>query len=283
MPSSPLLSSLFIRIGSVALAAVLACLLAPPQMLLAMVVFGQGHFLLAYLYQFEGGHLGPRRLIVLAAVLALVWWVGCHIPLEVFGFLTGLGFLIHFSIDEARLLNGAHSLFTSLEAIPFIAIYGAIIAQAYLGITVMPFAMLIAILAVVVYGVLCRQYRRKPNATTYAFIGWTLLSLVLYLCVDQVFSIPAIVWFWGLVIVHYAIWYAVYWYKLQHRHEIRTRYVWRVVLLNVGLMLAAYVWLAGRAPFLALIFAPLAFNVWTFMHGLASLRKQEVREFARLP
>ena len=152
-----------IRLFSIVFALVTAVTLPQSFLLLVLVVLGQGHIFLAYLYKVEGGKMTREQYIVTFAILLAIIWLGFHIPLNLFGYLTAFGFLIHFSFDEARLLNGKNSIYTVLEMIPFILLYAAAGAEGYLGIYLFPQACALAGAVMALYLVLSIRNKRKPN------------------------------------------------------------------------------------------------------------------------
>lgn len=269
------------RLVSAALVAAYVWLAPLPLVLAAGIVLGQGHFLLAYWYQADGGKLGSRKVLYLLAALAAVAYVGSVVPFPVFGFLTGAGFLIHFAIDEARIVGGKHSLYTTLETLPFFIVFVGVLANGHLHQDWFAPVLALAALAVLTYAGLCLAKKRFPNATSYVFYGWTLLTLFAYVGTHGDPALAARV-AWGIIIVHYFVWYGIYWFKLSAKPAERTLYVLRSVLLNALLIFVAAVWYQGVTPVFALLFTPLAFNVWTLMHGFSTLRPEEFVRSARL-
>src|SRR5665213_1547651 len=91
-----------VRIVALVITAVIVVFAPAPGVLLAVIVIGQGHCLLAYLYQAESGKLPPKKLAFLAFSLALLCLIGFFVSLSTFYFCVATFFLIHFSLDEVR-------------------------------------------------------------------------------------------------------------------------------------------------------------------------------------
>jgi hypothetical protein len=274
------LEALLIRVLSVAAAVLLGLTLTPEWLFVAVIVLGQGHFLLAYVYQGEAGKLGARTGTILLGMLLFFLWCAYVLPYSLATFLAAVFFLIHFSLDETRLFNNKHSLYTLLEAAPFVILYAALYADAAFLTHTFFWALIVSALIVGAYALLSRSQRRRPNETSYAFFSWTLLALVAYV-IDQATHPGAFVWFLLIVVVHISIWYGVYWYKLAQRPAARSTYMTRAVLINLLLGLLAFLWLSHGLPILDLLFAPILFNVWASLHIFASLRGNELRALVK--
>jgi hypothetical protein len=276
MKGSPLSIAIGIRVVSVVLALVLVCLLPQQAMLFAVIVLGWGHFLLAYIYQAEGGHLGYRKIAFLAAMLVFFTWAGLTLPTAVFSVLTTIAFLLHFAIDEPRLLGTKHSIYTTLEALPFVLIYSALLLQVLLNSHNFFLACGLVVLILVGYAWLSYKNKRKPNRTSYSYLAWLLLTIGVYIVSFTIPTVTILQLFAGLVIVHYLIWYGFYWFKLINKTFIQREYVLRAVLINILVAIFASFWLIGAAPIFSLFFTVTAFNVWTFLHGVSSTRTDEL-------
>ncbi len=276
---------ILVRVISVIITIAVALILPFKLMAFTVIVLGQGHFLLAYWYQAEAGKLDGRKIALLSGGFSFLLWLVLLVPVSYYNFITGAGFLLHFALDEGRLLNKKHSVYTALEALPFMLIYGAMIAEGYLSLHILPYMAGLSVLAIICYVVLCVRNKRAPTTTSYAFFSWAVLSIILYFLAQKFVPGYAIMWFWGLILVHYLIWYAVYWFKLSERTEQkpqRTEYIWRVVALNLALVFLAVLYLLNVIPLLDLLFGVGAFNVWTLMHGFSSIRPKELRDLFRI-
>jgi hypothetical protein len=275
MKGAALREAIGIRVVSVAIALALFFILASQTMLFVVIVLGWGHFLLAYIYQAEGGHLGYRKAVILAGFLAVFTWAAFEVPLSIYVLVTTIAFLIHFAIDETRLMGVRHSLFTTLEALPYIILYSALLMDVLFGLHIFLPSCAAVLVLILGYAYLSYKKKRRPNQASYAFLGWFLLTLAVYgmSLVDPFISVITL--FEGLVIVHYLIWYGFYWFKLMNKTFVQREYVMRAVFLNIFIALLAFLWAIGALPIMAAFFTPLAFYVWTLLHGVASVRKDE--------
>jgi hypothetical protein len=264
-----------IRIVSVLLAIVLTIWLPFYWIFIVALILGQGHFILAYVYQIEGKHLGWKKFLVLVAIFALVCWFGLHTSYVLFTAVIGVAFMIHFCMDEIRLLSGKHTLFTTLEALPLILIYGGIILDIFFNAHLFWYALALSIPVLLVYVFLSLRYHRTPNAVSALFLGYLLVTLLLYGLAQGLSSWSLFQWFIGIAFVHYFIWYAIYWFKLRHEPARRTTYVMRVALIIGLLGVGVVAWSLGPVSILALLFSPIMFDVWVTMHGASTVRFRE--------
>ena len=271
-----------IRVVSILLALALGVALPLIPFVIVGIVLGQGHFFLSYIYQIEGKHMSMRKLTILVALFAGMWWLASVISLDVLVVLVGLGFMVHFTMDEIRLLSGKHSLYSTLEGLPLVLVYSAMISDAFLHSMFFPYACAASVLILAVYAFLALRAHRRPNALSYLLFGYLAVSLVLYGAAHVFAPTKQIQWFVGLGLVHYFIWYGYYWFKLKARPAALTIYTVRVLVLNLVLVIGVLFWLHSSAALLALFFSPTAFEVWIAMHGFATFRLRDYGAAVRL-
>jgi hypothetical protein len=276
MSDSDLSQAIIVRVGSVLVAVGLALILPAALLFVVLVAFAQGHFALAYIYQAEGGKLPLRKVIILLGLLAFLIWVALMLPLPVFTFITAIGFLIHFAIDEPRFMKTRHSLFTTLEALPFIIMYSSIIADVTFAVHTFPIALALSLVVLCIYAAVAVVRKRRPNIVSYFFLGWFLVTLAANaIYYSQPSYVVAWVWFDCLVITHISMWYGSYWFKLARKPVIRMEFVLRACVINCVFLFLGYLWTIGLVPLFFVLFAPASYYVWTFLHGFATFRKAE--------
>jgi hypothetical protein len=278
---------LIIRAVSVALVPASVLLVRGGPLVFTMaIVLGQGHFLLAYLYQAEAGKLTRERIVYLIAAFFFLLWAIFTLPYTIASLLTALVFGVHFCLDEARLLNGRHTLFTTLEALPFFILYGGMYADMiFVRPSFFSATVCAALIAALVYRIVAQYAGQKAGKSAYAFAAWGVCAFGLYLAYHLIAPANTLTWFWfalmSMVLLHYYIWYGVYWYKLASAPQARRLYVARAVAINALLILLAFIWIEGPFPPLSFLFAPLFFNLWTYLHIIASFRSGEFKAAVR--
>jgi hypothetical protein len=244
------------------------------------VSLGQGHFILAYLYQAKGGHFHRAKLILLLVSGLAIIAVGYYVSIAALAFINGVGFVAHFSIDEARFWGGKHSLYTTLESLPFITIVTGIFAEGYLIRDWFRPIMVIAAALALVYVVVVVYKWRSPNITSYALYVWTVIALVSYFYVRFAPARAAAV-FWVIALMHFLIWYGFYLYKLRGTPSART-FLFEMLAINIPLIVLAVIWdFTSYLPVLGLVFG-VGYYFWALLHGISSLRPKEAVVFFRL-
>lgn len=277
---------LIIRAVSVVLVPLSVFLVQGGPLIFTMaIVLGQGHFFLAYLYQAEAGKLTRERIVYLVAAFFFLLWAVFTLPYLIASLLTALIFGVHFCLDEARLLNGRHTLFTTLESLPFFILYGGMYADMIFVLPSLFYATIcVALIALLVYRIVAQYAGHRATKSTYTFMIWAAFAFGLYLAYHLIAPANTLSWFWfalmSMVLLHYYIWYGVYWYKLASAPKARRLYVARAVAINALLILLAFIWVEGPFPPLSFLFAPLFFNLWTYLHIIASFRKGEFKAAA---
>ena len=277
---------LIIRVVSVALVPVSVLLVRGGPLVFTMaIVLGQGHFLLAYLYQAEAGKLTKQRIVSLVAAFFFLLWAIFTLPYLIASLLTALIFGVHFCLDEARILNRRHTLFTTLESLPFFLLYAGMYADMIFVIPSLFYATVcVALIAALVYRIVAQYAGQKSSKSTYTFAAWAVCAFGLYLAYHLIAPTNTLTWFWfalmSMVLLHYYIWYGVYWYKLASAPTARRLYVARAVAINALLVLLAFIWIKGPFPPFSFLFAPLFFNLWTYLHIIASFRSGEFKAAA---
>ncbi len=268
--------AILVRTLSIALAIGLAFVVSPQLLFLIVVILGHGHFMLAYIYQAEGGHLKSRKMLILVGCMLALSWLSLLISITLFAFITGFITLLHHAVDEIRFMNVKHSLYTTLESLPFIFVYTSIFADASFHSSTFWFANVLVLAVIVVYATLCVRTKRSPNVSSYASLVWlciTLAASVFY----QLHPSYANAWLWfdALVLVHYFTWYGFYWFKLMNKTFVQTEYVLRAAIINIVFLILGVLWLTGGVPILGVLFAPAAFLAWSLLHCIGTYRNYE--------
>ena len=266
----------FVVRGICIIAVALAALYFPfSDFMLAGVVLGQGHFMLAYLYQAEAKKLPPRKLIILLGAFAFFTWLVFTLPPLWSVFVAAVAFLVHFAIDEVRLTTNRYSLFTALESAPFVLLYGALFADTLFGSSTFLWALCVAGVFLFALAALSFSKKRAPNLASYVAFAWILLTLVAYVLFKEVAHFNPLLLFWGIVLIHISIWYDAYYVRLKPLPAKEKEYLLRTALLNALLIVCAFLWMSGFS-FFDTLFAPLFYYAWALLHIASSFRGNEL-------
>lgn len=259
-------------------------LLLPPQSVLWLfIVLGQGHFFLAYLYQYKAGKITRTYLVwfglLFASLFSIFFWFGSFEWLVV---LTGTQFLIHFLQDEVFLAGETHSLFTSLEAAALVSLFFGILYDTVFGATLSTYTAALGLALVTLYFLLAIEQRYFPNRTNY----FVLFIIALLLGIEFTgFTVPVEILLGALILFHYAEWYIHFFFKLRKNKTALRTYLVRVAVINSALITLFFIyshWFSFQGP-LAVLFAPFFFYLWTLMHTLTSVRLADYKNALRIP
>lgn len=232
----------------------------------AVVFLGQGHFLLAYLYQYKAGKIGVRYLVsyaVASAVLLALCFLVPH-PAQWLPILAGVIFSVHLLGDELYIAGIERTRLVTWFLGAFIALYALVLFSSAYMLSIPGW-----LIGLVLLPVLYVAYQRTRSGT------WSLLEVLLLLGVAHfVYALmvqarpkEVFVIFAFTIIAHYVRWYLFYWSKLSERLDMRAVYVRDVVAVHavIGILFGAYV-IEGYAGSMQLLFDPTLFYVWTILH-----------------
>lgn len=256
------------------------------------IVLGQGHFLMAYLYQARAGKLTPAfllRYLGWASLLLVAYWSHPFAP-----GLTALAtiyFALHQALDELyltrrpmRLRESPMHLGRFLEMAPAIGIYSARVCDSMLGQgswpgfpTLLPAAIGLSLLVGLVYlGLLTWGYRPDRLSCYLVGIGGLLAGLAQS---GWLHHIPAPKLSGFVILFHYLNWYIHYF--LQLPLEARRTYLIDVTLVNAAVFLAFFSW--GKEGPGRWFFQEANFYLWTLLHLITSTRSRDLSGCLQIP
>lgn len=238
----------------------------------ALVVGGQAHFAMAYLYQWKAGKMNWRYLLSAVAFFVLaLWYFSSDLPVLALVVFVNIIFGIHFAFDEVGLHGEKWTLARASTVVGFSLFYG--LFQFFLldrSLIYLP----LAVAALFFAGALARLIRKDiPSASEryLFFVG----ALVL-LCGFFVPSFPIEEATLFVVWVHVGNWLISYGIKV-HAHKERRMLYWRDTFLTAGGALALFlVFLAIPQSPLRYIFDLNYYYAWAAAHIGLSLIAQRV-------
>lgn len=252
--------------GSFVLALTAVLILSRHQIVDAFIVFGQGHFLLAYLYQWRAGKVGHTYLTLYAtASFVLILGLACLPDIYEWSLIVaGTIFAAHFFFDEYFI----HQISTEWKrqslGVVFIALFCSVLVQSAFGISFATAAIVLAIAAITLFVMGNRE------TVDIFFLGCTAL-LAAMLVIPWILSIEVMLGF--IVLFHYARWYTHFYFRLRTHAERFREYVRDVVVINGFIVALFAVFVASsRSTILVYMFAPTYFYAWTILHVLFSVR-----------
>lgn len=269
------------KLWGIALVALAFFTLTPEQVSTLFIVFGQGHFLAAYLYQWKAGKIGGRWLLIYAVFAAVLFGLAIFTgSVEWFALVTSIIFFIHHFQDEASLFGKEHSVFRALEQAQPVLLYSALIVSPLLRETVALSLVVVSALLLSVYAGAVIYGLHKPDAMS-AYLY--LISGVLGALWMSGVSIPMQLLMGAVILFHYMCWYVYYYYRFAKNPERQRAYV-RDMLGVHAVVFAAYalfVYTAPGAMVFGYFFLPIFFFVWTLLHIGSSVRLSDYRDSLR--
>lgn len=272
MPTTAARWNAFGFITSFVIALLLVFLRTSQDTITLFTVMGQGHFLLAYLYQWRAGKIGATYISIYAFVLGALLLGLVYVPfpyLWTFVF-AGSVFSIHFVMDELFISGLVPSLERVLLCAAFAVSYSILLVRSAYGVTIPGVAIFVALLLV---PRVLQAIREKNIAAPEMFC---LSGIVILMClwfVPKAITLAAVLGF--IIFLHYTRWYFYYFFKLRERGDMARmkKYVWDVVGINALVFTGLFAfWSYPMFSFLGYLFLPTYFYIWTIMHVVSSVR-----------
>lgn len=278
---------------SASLAGGLVFLLDWRSVVVTFIVLGQGHFLMAYVYQAGAGKIDRRYLTNFAAwsVFILICYWRHPFPAGLTAIAT-IYFGIHMAIDELYLTQTPMNLRQSplhlgrlFEMLPLILIYAAAVSDAMLAHgawlqfpVLSGTALTAAEVSYLTYLLLLWPGGYRPDARSLYLIvaGAGLYGASRWGYLEQV-PAPKLSGF--IILYHYFNWYLHYFLSLVR--PLRGLYLRRVAMINVG-SLSLYLATGTSGPGW-IFFQEQNFYLWTLLHLITSTRYTDVKSLLRWP
>lgn len=274
--------SLIIRVVAVVLTLSVIFLFSEQTVASLFIILGLAHFALAFWYQKGAGRWKVPAIGLLIFSFALLAFLVNATSTAWFFVLTGIYTSLHMAWDEVHLLKGKHSLVRTLEYLPFVILYGGLLTDANFGTNFFIPALSISIFVLIGYGAVSWFKKQKPDSISLVNLSWGVFAFVVYLSYLASSGVPAYIWFLGLAVVHYLIWYGEYARKVAHNPERRKTYYRRVFLVNGLLFAGFFLWSFGGVSLGSILYAPVFFYVWAFLHVTTSTRLSELPSMVSL-
>lgn len=255
-----------------ALVALFVALLTPLQMALYLSVFGQGHFLMAYLYLYKAGKVTLRGVILTAFFTAALFFVALKGgTFELFVGVVAILFMAHHAYDEFTLTGAPRiwSHWTEQAAAVLPAL--TIILDATFRTSLLPWGLAGTGALVLCLCILYLRGNYAPTTHSLYFGLLTVITVAVALFVPQPLASQKLIG--GLIFFHYICWYVYYFYKLRSNVSRQEEYVRLTLLIHAVLFALLYLFLHApwSAYILTFLFAPIYFYLWAAVHIAVSL------------
>ena len=303
------------KLVSLLLVAMALIILQPLAIQEAIIVFGQGHFLACYYYQYKYHKVSRAYLLKYFTALLLIFGAYILYPhLFILVTAASIYFVLHLSVDERFLWKDPPSLKRGLAFLPFLLIYSGMIVDSIfvghvnldfwmtqaqglpvsiLGVWITPYCLIAAGVALLGYFIwVWRKGLSMEVHDLYFILGAAVLT-TLYVT-DHV---PSHYYLMGAIILfHYSSWYIHYWVRWKDDSPKRKRYIIDMLVINALIfgLYAIYRWMpaslvveyipkeiyAFKSPthgnILAYLFSPGYFYLWTMMHFVSTARLSDL-------
>ncbi len=233
-----------------------------PVVLAAMIIGGQAHFVLAYLYQWRAGKMNRGYLLLAAALVAsaaLYFFLSAE-ALPLF-FAVSLFFSTHFAYDEVALHDEQYSLSRFTTIAGFVALFMALTIDMVYGAP----HLVLLVAGFVVLGALVRIVRRAPLPSRSEYYLWFLSLLVTLMTLGIIpVAYGAITTF--IIILHFFNWMIGYGVRVFPLPAVRKRY-WNDTVIIIGFCTLAYgAFALWASPLFSLFFAVSSYYAWAIAH-----------------
>jgi hypothetical protein len=308
--SSPILPSPIVwgyRLFTLVIVAAMLLLLDPRQILMAFAVIGQGHIFIAWIHQARAGIITRARLVSMILVGACIFGAFTTFLSEpTLIAATSLYFVLHFLVDEKRLLAERPDFWTLLEVLPVLLMYllflmelqvvlipvlgGKFVGQStrqYFSddLTQAPLSLGIATVAalVLIFSIARRLVLwRRPAASSVYYHVMSIGMLIL-------FALGYKFWFSDLmgaiILYHYFNWYCHYFFKTMKSPSEFKEYLGITLGINVVIVCVflTFSYEPGWPEAKGVFFRPDFFFMWTLMHLIFSSRPGELWKWLAMP
>lgn len=259
-------------LASIVAALIAVAFLTPAGIMSTFIVLGQGHFLLAYLYQWRAGKIGWRYGALYAIAFSVLLIAYQFIPEpKLWTFLiAGSIFSVHFFVDEYFLAKIAWSIERILLGVVFVGLYGALLLRALYFIEIPDAAPIIALLLLV--PLVAQSIRERSLQLVDVVFMLAASVLVVLLVQPYVISLHAALG--CTILAHYVRWYLHFYGRLKTNSDQARlkKYLIDVVVVNVLVVALFGVYVLYRDSLLRYAFEPTFFFIWTILHVLFSIR-----------
>jgi hypothetical protein len=250
--------------------------LSPKSLFIFMILLGQGHFMLAYLYKHFAGRLERRDLVML---LGLILLVGCGCFAVVYFpflfpyliFLTLIIFIFHSTLDEMKIFEigdrGLRQRILFSSVILYVPLLMAYLFNIGKGVTI-PLLIISALLTVSMLSSKLKVIQGKVFFCVFLAISFFIPVILTLFPVISLYTLSG-----GIILYHYVRWYLYYFTKTNDKKT----YVPIVLWVNISVFLLGIIHnLSPGVLHLYLLFDPVFFYGWTIVHIVATFSMREI-------
>jgi hypothetical protein len=253
-------------------------LLSNNQIITAVIFFGQGHFLLAYLYANKFGKIKSVFLIKFFSLVSILgsicFYVSSNVDLfSIIIFFTSVVFTFHYYNDEFKikgLEKVKNKIIMTLSVVfSFMSVFLIKIFDTSFSVSILLFIFSIILFAFYIY-----QDKEKIFQKNRTFLFFSIINITLpfFLIFKKNISAAQILGF--IILFHYLRWYLYYFIKLEGEelNFYKDAVVWSNILVLFTFI--EYV-MAPKLGILYMFYSPLFFYAWSVVHIILFIRKED--------
>lgn len=248
------------------------------QIITSVIFFGQGHFLLSYIYANKYGKINRFFLIKFSALVTILglicFYINTNLELfQVMIFFTSILFTFHYFNDEFK-IKGLEKVNNKIFAVLSVVFSFVSVFLVKIFSTELLLSYIFIFLAIVSSLFFIFQDKEKVFQKNVYFGFFLLMNIFtpFFLIFQKNVTAAQILGF--IILFHYVRWYLYYFQKLQGDELVfyKDAVVWSNVL--VLLTFIEYV-MAPHLGILYMFYSPLFFYAWSIVHIILFLRKED--------
>ncbi|MCA9360179.1 hypothetical protein KC850_04060 [Candidatus Kaiserbacteria bacterium] len=241
--------------------------LSPILILVAYIVLGHAHFLLAYYYKFKAGKINKKHLLPYLLLAVFVFSLPTFLSMESILLIIAILFGTHFFFDEARLLEGEVEKVSLSLSVPAIITFVGLVAYTETSYDFMLPAILVSV-AIIVWSLASTGIRNLFLPHVLYLNLFTLLFSLIYIFGIEI-SGEAV--FGSIILMHITTWYVFYYKKLKSAPKRLVQFIVDCVVINALFIILYFVFMSqGEGSIGQYVFSPIYYYCWAILHIVTS-------------
>ena len=254
------------------------------QILVLLIVLGQGHFIMSYFYTNKAGKMNSefrKKFLILISILSIICFYIYQNKqyLDVLAFFTGVLFILHYYNDEIKIQSIKRHRFFLLGSLASMLAFAGVYANKLFYIY-NPSLYILSLLSFVIFFyfsyLVMKNKEDLGNNNVLYLIFFTFLNCYVPTILISNSAVSVYQIFGFIIFFHYFRWY-IYYANIFNDNK-QSLYFYFKTIFNVHFLLTALSFqysLTRYGSFLVFIFNPIFFYGWTIMHILLSIRKTD--------
>ncbi len=234
---------------------------------ITMIIGGQAHFVMAYLYQYRAKKIGRLYVLVGLGVLLLggLFFLFTPDPFLPLFLVTAFLFASHFAFDEITLHDDSWSWERGFSVLGFLALFASVLM--YL-VTQMFFWVPVVVAVLLLCGICVRLVQRKWPSRSERYL-WYLALLLLWFMFTHLTDYLIVAMTMTITILHFFNWLIGYGIRL-HGSPREKQYWLETAGTLVGSSFLGTIYAVTLTPYLGYFYSLVAYYFWSCLHVILS-------------